>query len=121
VGPFPTCDIARKHRYRYHSVPIPFFIDGNEHVLGQSDGHYSCTLPECEFISKKRESIQKHVNVAHNGSVKIKVFDTPECGKFHDTPSDHQVSLTSIVVASKQVLDQDSGAHDGTENLICQS
>ncbi|KAG1846662.1 hypothetical protein C8R48DRAFT_677762 [Suillus tomentosus] len=101
VGPFPTCDIARKHRYRYHSVPIPFFIDGNEHVLGQSDGHYSCTLPECEFISKKRESIQKHVNVAHNGSVKIKVFDTPEC-----------------VVASKQVLDQDSGAHDGTENLI---
>ncbi|KAG1813026.1 hypothetical protein EV424DRAFT_1541900 [Suillus variegatus] len=101
MGPFPTCDIARKHRYRYHSVPIPFLIGGNEYVLGQSNGHYSCPLQGCKFISKKRENIQKHVNVAHNASVKIKVFDTPE-----------------FVVASKQVLDQDSGVHDGTGNLI---
>ncbi|KAG1785486.1 uncharacterized protein HD556DRAFT_1314257 [Suillus plorans] len=102
MGPFPTCDIARKHRYRYHSVPIPFLIGGNEYVVGQSDGHYSCPLPECKFISKKREAIQKHINVAHNASVKIKVFDAPEC-----------------LVASKQVLDQDSGVRDGTGNLIC--
>lgn len=121
MGPFPTCDITQKHQYRYHSVPIPFLIGGKEYVLGQSDGHYSCPLPECKFISKKHENIQKHVNVAHNASVKIKVFDTPEFGKFHDTPSNHQVSLTSIVLASKQVLYQDSGVHDGTGNFICQS
>ncbi|KAG2092333.1 uncharacterized protein F5147DRAFT_657735, partial [Suillus discolor] len=102
MGPFPTYEIARKHRYRYHSVPITFLIDGNEHVVGQSDGRYTCPLPECKIVFKKREAIQKHINVVHNDSVKIKVFDASE-----------------FVVASKQVLVQDSGVHDGTGNVIC--
>ncbi|KAG2107377.1 uncharacterized protein F5147DRAFT_774208 [Suillus discolor] len=83
MGPFPTYEIARKHRYRYHSVPITFLIDGNEHVVGQSDGRYTCPLPECKIVFKKREAIQKHINVVHNDSVKIKVFDASE----FDVPS----------------------------------
>jgi hypothetical protein len=83
-GPFATSEAARKHWYRYHSVPIPFTIDGNEYIVGQSDGRYVCPLPMCNKIFKKREDTQAHINADHNRLEKIKVFDTPEFGEYDD-------------------------------------
>ncbi|KAG2081058.1 hypothetical protein BD769DRAFT_1684433 [Suillus cothurnatus] len=77
-GPFPTSEIARKHRYRYHSIPVPFIICGRQYVVGNAYGRYACPLPECERLFTKREDTQVHIIVDHNGSEKIKVFDTPE-------------------------------------------
>ncbi|KAG2134202.1 uncharacterized protein EDB93DRAFT_1254626 [Suillus bovinus] len=96
MGPFLTCDAARKHRYRYHSVPIPFMINDHEYIVRQCDGGYACPFSGCNMIFKKRENMQTHVTEDHNSSAKIKVFDTPD-----------------FVMASKQVLDQHGVVYEG--------
>jgi uncharacterized C2H2 Zn-finger protein len=65
-------------------VPIPFKIDGNEYIVGQSDGRYVCPIPACDKLFKKREDTQAHIIADHNRLDKIKVFDTPEFGKYND-------------------------------------
>ncbi|KAG1830498.1 hypothetical protein DFJ58DRAFT_848448 [Suillus subalutaceus] len=93
MGPYPTSEIARKHRYRYHSVPIPFMIDGHQYIVGRSDGRYACPLPECGKIFKKRENTQAHITADHNRSVRIKVFGTPEF--ISETPSNQAIGSKS--------------------------
>ncbi|KAG1788380.1 uncharacterized protein HD556DRAFT_1312140, partial [Suillus plorans] len=92
MGPFQTSKTARKHRYRYHSVPIQFLIGGLQYIIGQSDGKYTCPLPECKTMFKKREDMQSHITTDHNEDEKVKVFDTPD------------YRLTFIVVAPYHVI-----------------
>ncbi|KAG2121470.1 hypothetical protein DEU56DRAFT_918156 [Suillus clintonianus] len=99
MGPFSTSSIARHHRYRYHSVPVPFTIAGCKHIVGLTDeGHYTCPFQQCIGRSfKKREAMQLHVSVDHYDSKKLKIFGTPVIASPMDGGSDAIPQHTSSV------------------------
>ncbi|KAG0698911.1 hypothetical protein DFH29DRAFT_877693, partial [Suillus ampliporus] len=119
AGPY-TKDEARKHKWRYHSFPIPFVIGGHEYIVAQSDTRYACPLTGCEKELKKRDDMQKHVVTEHNGGVSIKVFDT------RDAPmdEDHDVSPRVLVPATPSpqrimpIVDDGSPVDSATVKLL---
>ncbi|KAG0696939.1 hypothetical protein DFH29DRAFT_1004189 [Suillus ampliporus] len=119
AGPY-TKDEARKHKWRYHSFPIPFVIGGHEYIMAQSDTRYACPLTGCEKELKKRDDMQKHVVTEHNGGVSIKVFDT------RDAPmdEDHDVSPRVLVPATPSpqrimpIVDDGSPVDSATVKLL---
>lgn len=88
-------------------------INDHEYIVRQCDGGYACPFSGCNMIFKKRENMQTHVTEDHNSSAKIKVFDTPDFGEFDNISNNYRVKLTSLVMASKQVLDQHGVVYEG--------
>ncbi|KAG2121482.1 hypothetical protein DEU56DRAFT_927410 [Suillus clintonianus] len=68
---------ARRHRYRYHAVPVPFEIQGSLYIIAHSNTRYSCPLPGCGQSFKQRDSIEHHIVTDHNDGTELKIFGTP--------------------------------------------
>ncbi|KAG1842789.1 hypothetical protein DFJ58DRAFT_731942 [Suillus subalutaceus] len=77
---------ARRHRHRYHAVPIPFTFEDRQYILTNSDNQYSCPLPGCDKNFKQRDGIEKHMFVNHSVSNDVKMFATASPG--HQTTQD---------------------------------
>ncbi|KAG1835872.1 hypothetical protein F4604DRAFT_1944011 [Suillus subluteus] len=77
---------ARRHRHRYHAVPVPFKFEDRQYMVMNSDNRYSCPLPKCDKHFKQRDGIEKHILVEHCAGDDVKLFATASPG--HQTTKD---------------------------------
>ncbi|KAG2335456.1 hypothetical protein BDR05DRAFT_954064, partial [Suillus weaverae] len=79
---------ARRHRHRYHAMPVPFDFEGCQYIVTHSNNGYTCPFPECGKQLKQRDGIENHVVVDHGVDVDKKLFTTTPTGlrgaKDHD-------------------------------------
>ncbi|KAG1718517.1 hypothetical protein EDB19DRAFT_1920484 [Suillus lakei] len=71
---------ARKHRHRYHSVPVPFKLMGRQYIVTHSNNCYTCPLPACGKPFKQRDSIEHHIINDHDVDRGTTLFRTASTG-----------------------------------------
>ncbi|KAG2355377.1 hypothetical protein BDR07DRAFT_1493296 [Suillus spraguei] len=78
--PLANFAAARRHRHRYHGVPVPFDYEGCQYIVAHSNNRYTCPLPDCGKLFKQRDSIEVHIISDHGIAADIKIFATPPIG-----------------------------------------
>jgi hypothetical protein len=98
--PFTNAAAARRHRHRYHGVPVPFDYKGCQYTVTHSKNRYTCPLPDCGEDFRQRESIERHLTGDHSIHIDTKIFATPSKGERSTTSGDRLVFvLTEAVLA----------------------
>lgn len=100
---------ARKHRHRYHGVPVPFEFEDRQYLVTTSNNRYSCPLPRCEKQFKQRESIERHIYNDHNVGSDTKLFVGASTGEHRVTFGDHYCVFVLTRAVSGQQTTQSNG------------
>lgn len=98
---------ARKHRHRYHAVPVPFEFEGRQYLVTISDSGYGCPFPKCGKHLKQRDNMERHIHIDHDVSNDLKLFTHASTGEHRKGDLAIAVVLTRAV--SGQQTTQDNG------------